>query len=148
MSSFARVLPAALLTLAAAFAPGCTHFANVEEVASPDGIPTFVSSRQWRDGTPRAVITERVVGTAGPCETLEIERRFYDPTGMPTQRIVDVQRCDVVERRTSIDYDLAGSTEVRITQRDHDRDGTFELEQTESVALTQGSLAALRESAQ
>ena len=107
-------------------------------------MPTFVSSRQWSDGTPRAVITERVVGTDGPCETLEIERRFYDPMGMPTQRIVDLERCDVVEHRTRSDYDIAGATELRVTQRDLDRDGTFELEQTESLALTHRNIASLR----
>lgn len=118
-----------ILTLVAAIAPGCTHFANVTEVPTTDGTSVYVSSREWDDGTPRTIVTERVFDRpSAPCDVLEIEREFYDETGALLVRETDIETCRVVLVRTTEEYDT-GSAHVRRTrQHDANRDGVFDVE--------------------
>ncbi len=133
-----------LLALATVAAPGCTHFANITEVPSTDGTPTYVSSRAWDDGTPRTVITERVFERPeAPCDLLEVEREFFDQRGALEYRQTDLETCGVVMSRVTEDYDVRGGQVVRMVQEDSDRDGMFEVERVVSGSDGADQLASL-----
>ena len=118
-----------ILPLVAAIAPGCTHFANVAEVPTTDGTSVYVSSREWDDGTPRTIVTERVFERpTAPCDVLEIEREFYDETGVLLVRETDVETCRVVLMRTTEEYDIGSARVRRTRQHDANRDGVFDVE--------------------
>ncbi len=119
----------ALLALAALAGTGCTHFANVTQVASDDGVPTYVSSRSWDDGTPRTIVTERVFERPQEaCHLVQVQRDFFDQTGALRMRQTDFETCDVVQARVTEDHDPRAGQVKRVVQRDADRDGMFEEE--------------------
>ncbi len=114
-----KLIFAALLTLTC----GCTHFANVQETTSADGIPTYVSSKTQLDGT-HIVVTERVLGSDDRCDILEFKREYYDACGQLETIIKDRERCGIVELRIRKDF-WDDTVHIRI-DRDNNRDGSFE----------------------
>ncbi len=134
----------ALLVLAATCAPGCTHFANISEVPTEDGVTTYVSSRDWDDGTQRTIVTERVFERPeAPCDLLEIQREFFDETGQLQYRQTDMETCREVLSRVTEDYDVRTGRVTRTVQKDSDRDGLFDVARVESASLGTGEVASL-----
>lgn len=133
----------ALFALAAC-APGCTHFANIVEVPTDDGVATYVSSRSWDDGTQRTIVTERVFEhPEAPCDLLEIKREFFDETGELQYRQIDMETCREVLSRVTEDYDVRTGRITRTVQEDSDRDGLFDLERVESASVRTRELASV-----
>lgn len=121
-----------LVLALAVLASGCVHFANVDEVSASEG-RTYVSSRTWKDGT-RVVVTERVFARPEePCDMQLIKRELFGETGVLLYRQTDMETCDVVLTRVSENYDASSEKAARITQRDLDRNGTFDVHIIDSV---------------
>jgi hypothetical protein len=150
MNPFHRILRrscSALLTLVvtAAAGTGCTHYANVTEIDSPDGVPTYVSSRTWSDGTPRTVIVERVLETEGACELLEVRSHYFAPDGLLDQRAVEMMKCGVVETSTVDDFDPKTGRHVQVIRTDANHDGEFDSEQRFENAVSVADLQRMSE---
>ena len=148
MPAAATLIRLATLAAVALVGTGCTHFANVTEVPGEDGVPTYVSSRAWEDGTPRTVVTERVYAQPDePCDRLEVRREFYDRAGLLAERVSDVETCGVVLSRVVEQFDLDAARLTRIVQRDTDRDGAFDSERRLIREVGQAQLALLQQAA-
>jgi hypothetical protein len=148
MSKFSRIrvqILASLTALAslAGAGTGCTHFANVTQADSPDGIPTYVSSSAYTNGSTKTVIVERVLETGGSCDLLEIQSHHFAPDGLLSQRSKELTRCGVVEQSTIDDFDSATGKHVRVERIDANHDGQFDHEQVVEQPVSLAELSRL-----
>lgn len=121
MTRFARLLSLAALALVAA-ASGCTHHADLHACTPGAGErECWESELVDPSGRVRGHSIERSTPGAR-CDLIVVDRLAYDEAGMVTARVVEEQRCRVVERRITERFDLrTGELELEIAiDEDHD----------------------------
>lgn len=122
-----NIVTLAVLSLAAVLGAGCLHSPNME-ACHPTGAESacWVSSEVSERSGNEYVVVERV--TVGDvCDRIEIESSTFDANAVLRERVVEVRRCGVTDRRTEYEYDLdRGVISTRI-ELDTNHDDQFDV---------------------
>jgi len=126
---------------------GCTHHRNMAACTpAPGESECWRSSRRDASGRVRHVVVERV--TPRPrCDEVRIEKSSYDERGVLVQRVVEDQRCRVVDHRTVDRYDLAEGELERAIWIDTDHDDRFDRFEAHTVRMSESQRAFALEKA-
>ena len=134
------------LLLVALTTTGCLHYSNMEACV-PTGTERecWVSSGTGKQSGNEYVVIERV-SEGGACDEVEVESSVYDPSSTLIERVVEVRRCGVTERRSEYRYDLARGVIASRVERDLDHDDLLDFARSYERPMTDNERALLARS--